>query len=136
MSTKILVTSDVSGVLYNWRPKSYIIFGGPNIMLLFYGLKFHICYFWGNPKNPQMCVPVQKFSRVPLPSLGSNLVGLILVPVDFYPGFYRKSFVLTWAWVTRIRFQIIAFSNGFTLDCIFKYMCFHDRLHPLRVDRK
>ena len=29
----------------NWRTKSYIILGGPNIMLLFYGLKFHVCYF-------------------------------------------------------------------------------------------
>ena len=91
-------------------------------MLLFYGLKFQVSYFWGNPRNPKCVSMFKNFLECPLPTLGSNLVRLTLVPVDFYPGFYRKSFVLTWTWVTRIRFQIIAFSNRSTLDCIFQYV--------------
>ena len=88
--------------------------GDPNIMLLFYGLKFHVCYFWGNPKTLKCASLSKNFLEYPLPTLSSNLVRLTLVPVHFYPGFYQKSFVLTWACVTRIRFRIIAFSNRST----------------------
>ena len=115
------------------KQKVTLFLGGPNIMLLFYGLKFHVCYFWGNAKTLKCASLSKNFLECPLPTLGSNLVSLTLVPVDFYPWFYRKSIVLTWAWVTLIRF---AFSNRSTLDCIFKYMCFHDRLHSLRLGRK
>ena len=80
-------------------------------MLLFYGLKFHVCIFLGNPKNPQMCVLSKNFS-----TLGSNLVRLTLVPVYFYLGFYQKSFVLTWAWVIRVRFQIDPLKYGFHIQ--------------------
>ena len=132
---------DILSQLENQKVTFFFFWGGggaPNIMLLFYGLKFHVCYFWDNPKTLKCASLSKNFLQCPLPTLGSNLVRLTLVPVHFYPlaGFYRKSFVLAWAWVTLTRFQIIAFSNRSTLDCIFKYMCFHDRLHPLRVGRK
>ena len=70
--------------------------------------------FLGLPKTLR-CASLSKiFLECPLPTLCSNLVRLTLIPVNFYPGFYQKSFVLIWAWVTRKRFQIIALSNRST----------------------
>ena len=100
-------------------------------MLLFYGLKFQVCYFCFTQKNPQMSVPLQKFFRVP-PS---------------HPGFQSgQTDICSGRFLSGVLSKVICvdlglgytdtFSNRSTLDCIFKYLRFHDRIHRLLVDRR
>ena len=85
-------------------------------MLLFYGLKFSVCYFWGKPMKTSSEPLCPKLSRVPPPTLYSSQVRLTLVPVHFHPKLYRICADL-----------VLGYTDTFLNCCIFKSI--HSGLH-------